>query len=101
VEYVLNALAFFLTTPLVLPSSARVIQLDRVESRLEGDLDVQGFLGLDENVRNGYQQIRVSFTVEGDITEEQREELLSFTRMSPVFDVVTNGVPVNVQVEAK
>lgn len=96
VEFVLHALAGCMTTTMVLHAAARGIELESVESSFEGDLDVQGFLGLDENVRNGYQQIRVNFKIEGNLTEEQKDELLSFTRNSPVFDVVTNPVPVQI-----
>jgi uncharacterized OsmC-like protein len=97
VEYVLNALAGCMTTTLVLHAAAHGIQLDSVESTLEGDLDVQGFLGLDENVRNGYKEIRVKFKVEGDLSEEDKKKLYSFTQKSPVFDVITNKVPVKTE----
>lgn len=96
VEFVLHALAGCMTTTMVLHAAARGIQIDSVQSHLEGDLDVQGFLGLDEKVRNGYQNIRVKFDIKGDLSEEQKAELISYTRKSPVFDIVTNGVPVEV-----
>jgi len=96
VEYVLHALAGCMTTTMVLHAAANGIALKSVESELEGDLDVMGFLGLNDQVRNGYQQIRVRFKVDGDITDEQRNKLYAFTQMSPVFDIVTNKVPVNV-----
>jgi uncharacterized OsmC-like protein len=99
VEFVLHALAGCLTTTMVLHAAAHGIQLDKVESKLEGDLDVQGFLGLDPSIRNGYKQIRASFKVEGNLTEEQRAKLFQFTQMSPVFDIVTNPIPVSVQFE--
>jgi uncharacterized OsmC-like protein len=98
VEFILHGLAGCMTTTMVLHAAARGIQLDSVESQLEGDLDVQGFLGLDENVRNGYQQIRVNFRIEGDLTEEQKQELESFMRKSPVYDVVTNSIPVKISI---
>jgi uncharacterized OsmC-like protein len=96
VEYVLNALAGCMTTTMVLHAAANGIELKSVESELEGDLDVQGFLGLNDQVRKGYREIRVKFKVDGDISDEQKEKLYAFTQMSPVFDVVTNKVPVNV-----
>jgi uncharacterized OsmC-like protein len=98
VEYILNALAGCMTTTMVLHAAANNIELESVESTLEGDLDVQGFLGLDEKVRNGYRQIRVRFDVKGNLSEDQKERLFAFTQKSPVFDVVTNGVPVQVEV---
>jgi uncharacterized OsmC-like protein len=96
VEYILHGLAGCMTTTMVLHAAANGIPLDRVESCLEGDLDVQGFLGLNDRVRNGYQEIRVKFEVEGDLTEEQKDQLRKFVTKSPVFDIVTNKVPVNV-----
>ena len=95
VEFILHALAGCMTTTMVLHAAARGIKVDRVSSHLEGNLDVQGFLGLNDKVRNGYQDIKVRFDIEGDLTEEQKMELISFARKSPVFDVVTNGVPVD------
>ncbi|MBX2968514.1 MAG: OsmC family protein [Cyclobacteriaceae bacterium] len=98
VEYILHGLAGCMTTTMVLHAAANGIELKSVESTLEGDLDVQGFLGLNDKVRNGYQQIRVKFAIEGDITEEQRKKLEDFVTKSPVFDIVTNQVPVKVSI---
>ena len=94
VEYVLHGLAGCMTTTMALHAAAHGIQVDSIESSLEGDLDVRGFLGLDPNTRNGYQNVRVRFTINGDMTLEERAKVESFARMSPVFDIVTNGVPV-------
>jgi uncharacterized OsmC-like protein len=100
VEYVLHALAGCLTTSLVYHAAARSIQIDEVQSVLEGDLDLHGFLGLSDSVRNGYQNIRVTFRIEGDATDEQLEELGRLAQQrSPVFDILTNPVPVSVTVE--
>lgn len=96
VEYVLKALAACLTTSMVYHAAARGIKLERVESHLEGDLDLQGFLGLSQDIRKGYQNIRVNFKVKGDATPEQLEELAKF---SPVRDIISNPVPVTVKVE--
>ncbi len=96
VEYVLHALAGCMTTTMVYHAAARGINIESVESELEGDLDLHGFLRLDENVRNGYQNIRVKFTVKSDATPEQLAEL---ARISPVFDIISNAVPVAVELE--
>lgn len=96
VEYILHGLAGCMTTTMVLHAAANGIMLTSVESRLEGDLDVQGFLGLNDMVRNGYQNIRVSFTIKGDLTDAEKQMLESFVQKSPVFDIVTNSVPVSI-----
>ena len=97
VEYVLHGLAGCLMTSLTYHAAARGIPLQGVRTRLEGDLDLHGFLGLDEQVRNGYEQIRVRFEFDGDLTEEQKQQLVELAQQrSPVFDIVTNQVPVTV-----
>lgn len=98
VEYVLTALTSCLTTSLVYHAAARGIRLTEVNSRIEGDLDLHGFLGLDDSVRNGYRDLKVVFDVKGDATPEQIDELIELAqRRSPVFDVVSHGVPVEVR----
>ena len=97
VEYVLHALAGCLTTTLVYHAAARGISVEAVTSRFEGDLDLQGFLGLTKAVRNGFSAIRVSFSIDGDLSDEQKRELIAIAQeFSPVFDIVSNGVPVSV-----
>lgn len=95
-EFVLHALAACLTTSLVYHAAARGIRVESVESKLEGDLDIQGFLGLSDNIRRGYKEIRAQFTVESDASAEQLKELTTF---SPVYDIVTNPVPVFITIE--
>jgi uncharacterized OsmC-like protein len=95
VEFVLHALAACLTTSLVYHAAARGIRIDSVESRLEGDLDLQGFLGLSDKVRRGYKEIRVNFTIKSDASAEQLKEL---TKFSPVHDIVSNPVPVSISI---
>jgi uncharacterized OsmC-like protein len=100
-EYLLHALAACLTTTLVYVAAARKVHLTRVESRLEGDMDVRGALGLDDDYRNGFERIRVSFTIEGDAPPEKLREVVTRAQQrSAVFDMVTNGVPVSVDVRA-
>jgi uncharacterized OsmC-like protein len=95
VEYVLHALAACLTTSLVYHAAARGIRIESVESRLEGDLDLQGFLGLSDTIRRGYKEIRVNFTIQSDASAEQLQELTTF---SPVHDIVSNPVPVSISI---
>lgn len=96
VEYLLTALSGCMTTTMALHAAARGIFIDSIESKFEGDLDVRGFLGLDESIRKGYQEIRVSFDIKGNMTNEQKNELIMFAKNSPVFDVVNNGTPIKV-----
>jgi hypothetical protein len=74
----------------------RGIRVEEVESTLEGDLDMRGFMGLDPDVRKGYQNIRVTFRVKSDAPKETLEEC---ARFSPVFDVMTNGTNVALEIE--
>ena len=101
VEQVLHGLAGCLTTSMVYHAAARGYKIDRITSKLEGNLNLMGFLGLDPLVRNGYESISVTFHIEGDLTEEQKEEILKLgTKFSPVYDIVTNAVPVKVDLSA-
>ena len=96
-EYLLHALAACVTTSLVYVAAARGVRLTRVESTLEGDMDVRGALGLSDEVRNGFTRIRVAFKVRGDAPAEKLREVVERAQArSAVFDMVTNGVPVEV-----
>ena len=71
-----------------------------MESRIEGDIDLRGILGLSKDVRNGYQNIKVSFEIDGDAPPEQLEQIVMQAKArSAVFDVLTNGVPVSIGVK--
>jgi len=102
VEYVLNALAGCMTTTMVYKAAVHGIKIEEVESELEGDLDLRGLLQISDEVRNGFQNVTIKFKVktEGNDAEHLKVlEELSLT--SPVFDIVTNQVPVNVSIEHK
>jgi uncharacterized OsmC-like protein len=100
-EALLHALAACLTTTLVYVATARKVRLTEVESTLEGDMDVRGALGLSDEVRNGFSRIRVSFKVKGDAPPEKLREVVERAQArSAVFDMVSNGVPVEVGVIA-
>ncbi|WP_433361078.1 OsmC family protein [Actinoplanes sp. CA-142083] len=99
VEHLLHALAACLTAGIANIAAARGVTLTEVSSTVEGDIDLLGILGLSDQVRNGYQQIKIDFIVRGDAgTEKLRELVEQSCRRSAVFDVLTNGVPVSVQV---
>ena len=99
VEYVLHALAACLTAGLANIAAARGVQLTEVHSTVSGDIDLNGILGLNPDVRNGYQNITVRFTVKGDAPAETLREIVEQSRArSAVFDVITNQVPVSIEV---
>jgi uncharacterized OsmC-like protein len=100
VEYLLHALAACLTAGIANVAAARGVNLTEVSSTVEGDIDLLGILGLSDEVRNGYQQIKVSFTLRGDDPEKLRKVVEQSRRRSAVFDVMTNGVPVSIDVDA-
>jgi uncharacterized OsmC-like protein len=99
VEYVLHALAACLTAGLANIAAARGIRLTEVRSTVSGDIDLNGILGLDPDVRNGYQGITVRFTVKGDAPAEKLREIVEQSRArSAVYDVIVNQVPVTIDV---
>ena len=101
-EFLLHALAACLTTSLVYVAAARGVQLDEVESTLEGDIDVRGALGLDNSVPNRYENIRVTFAIKSDASEEKLQEIVARAQSrSAVFDTVSNPVPVTVSMVKK
>jgi uncharacterized OsmC-like protein len=98
VECLLHALAACLTTSIVCVAAARKVELTSVESILTGDMDVRGALGVDDEPRNGFERISVSFRVTGNAPEEKlREVVEQAQKRSAVYDMVTNGVPVAVE----
>jgi len=100
VEYLLHALAACLTAGIANIAAARGVKLDSVESTVEGDIDLNGILGLSNDVRNGYERIRISFTLRGDDPEKLAKVVEQSRKRSAVFDVLTNGVPVDISVDA-
>jgi len=100
VEYALTALAACVTTALVYHAAAKGIKLNSVEARLEGDIDLRGFLGISDDVRRGYENIRIYYKIDADVPDEQLEELVQMgTKYSPVFDTITNPVTVTAQLD--
>ena len=97
VEHLLNALAACVTTSMVAHAAVRGIHIEALESELEGDIDLRGFLGLDENVPKGFTEIRVKFRVKSDVRNMDR--LKRLTAFSPVFNTITQGAKVDIQVD--
>jgi len=95
-EYVLHALAGCLTTTLAMHCAGEGIEIESIESTVDGEVDLQGFLGMDENVRKGFEGIHVTMRVKSDAP---REKLAELARYSPVYDTLTRPVPVDVKIE--
>jgi uncharacterized OsmC-like protein len=99
VEFVLHALASCLTAGIANIAAARKVTLSEVRSTVSGDIDLNGILGLNPDVRNGYQQVTVAFSIKGDAPAEVLREIVEQSRRrSAVYDVITNGVPVTIDV---
>lgn len=100
VEYLLVALSGCLTTSLIAHASAKGIKIKSVQSRYEGDLDLRGFLGISEDVPVGYQNIRVYFKIDADVSDNEKNELIKMAqKYSPVFSTLTRSAPVTVQLD--
>lgn len=99
VEHLLNALAACVTTSMVAHAAVRGIHIEELESELEGDIDLRGFLGLADNISKGFTDIRIKFRVKSDI--DNMERLKRLTTYSPVFNTITQGANVDIQVEPK
>lgn len=102
VEFLLHALGACLTAGIANVAAARGVTLTSVESVIEGNINLLGILGLSKSVRNGYERIRASFAVAGDASPETLREIVEQSRSrSAVFDVLTNGVPVELSVRTE
>ena len=100
IEYLLHVLAGCLTAGIGNIASARGVKLNSVESTVEGDMDLLGVLGLSDEVRNGFNDIRVSFRIDADADDEVIRNIVERSRArSAAFDVMTNGVPISIEVE--
>lgn len=101
VEFLLHAIAACLTAGIGNIAAARGVKLHRVSSQVEGPIDLSGLLGLSSEVRNGYRSIKVSFEIEGDAPAAKLAEIVEQSKArSAVFDVLTNGVPVDITVKS-
>lgn len=99
VEYVLVGLASCLTAGIATVAQNRQIQLRRVTATLEGDMDLQGILGIDSDVRNGYSDINVTFDIDADATPDEIRALVAQSqKRSAVYDILTNPTSVTVDV---
>lgn len=99
VEHLLNSLAGCVTTSMVAHAAVRGIHIQELESEVEGDIDLRGFLGISKDVPKGYTNIRVKFKVKADTDDMER--LKSLAEYSPTFNTLINGTKVDIQVEPK
>jgi uncharacterized OsmC-like protein len=98
VEFLLHALAGCVTTTFVLHAMARGITIRELSTKLEGDLDLRGLLGLDDSVSPGYEQIRIKMDVKADCSDDELDSLLAYTEQhSPVCNTVCRPVPVKIE----
>jgi uncharacterized OsmC-like protein len=99
VEWVLHALASCLTAGIGNIAAARGVKLRSVRSTVTGDIDLRGILGLSKEVRNGFQQIAITFEIDGDAAPQELEKIVMQSKArSAVYDIITSGVPVAVDV---
>src|SRR6188474_203275 len=102
IEYVLVGLASCLTAGVASVAQNRGVQLRSVEAKLEGTMDLQGILGIDRDVRNGYDDIKVTFDIDADASQKDIEAIVAQSqKRSAVYDIVTNPTNVSVEVRKK
>ena len=102
IEFLLHGLASCITAGIGNIAAVRGVTLTSVESRVEGDIDLRGILGLSDQVRNGYERIRISFDIAGDAPAEKLREIVQQAcDRSAVFDVLTRGFLVDVSINSR
>jgi len=102
IEFLLHGLAACITAGIGTVAAARGVKLTSVESRVEGDVNLLGVLGLSDEVRNGYERIRITFDIAGDAPPEKLRQIVERSKArSAVYDVLTNGVPVDITINAR
>lgn len=99
VEYLLTALSGCMTSALVYHAALNGIHISSLECQVEGDIDLQGFLGVSDEVRKGYQNIRVTFKVQ--TPQKSLAKLKALSKLSPVYDTILNGTNIDVQVKRR
>jgi uncharacterized OsmC-like protein len=98
VEFLLHALAGCVTTTFVLHAAARGIRIEELSTELDGDINLHGLLGLDDDVSPGYEQIRITMHVKADCSEAALDDLLRYAQQhSPVCNTICRPVPVHVR----
>ena len=100
VETVLHALASCISVGFIYNAAAQDIAVEKLEMKLEGDIDLHAFLGLSDNVRPGYENIRLTYKVKADAPDEKLTELCEYVqKTSPVLDIIRNPVNVSIKMD--
>ena len=99
VEHLLNSLAACVTTSIVAHAAVRGIPIEEIESQVEGDIDLQGFLGLEPSVPKGYQNIRIKYHIKA--APEDIDKLMELAKFSPVYNTITQSANVDIQINPK
>lgn len=100
VETLLHALTSCITVGFIYNAAAQGITVEELKFNVEGDIDLQNFLGISDEVRPGYENIRLTYQVKADAPEEKLSELCDYVqKTSPVLDAIRNPVPVSVRIE--
>jgi uncharacterized OsmC-like protein len=100
VEGVLHSLAACLGVGFIYNAAAQGINVESLDFEMEGELDLRAFLGISDKVRPGYEKINVTYRVESDAPRAKLEELCAYVqKTSPVLDMITNSVPVTVNLQ--
>lgn len=100
-EALLHALGACLNASFIYHAADQGVKVEKLEFEIEGELDLNGFLGIDENVPSNFQQIRVKCKVKADASREKLEELCEYAqKRSPVFNSVSRPVPIDVTLES-
>jgi len=97
-EFLLHTLASCISTSMMLLASVKGIKVDEVTVNVEGDINLNGFLGLDSCILKEYEQIKISIDVEGDLTSEEKNTLLELATKSPMYNTVINPVQVSMSI---
>jgi len=99
VEFVLVGLSGCLTAGIAAVAQNRGIQLNSIKATLEGGMDIQGILGIDSDVRNGFDSVKVNYEIDANATQEEIEALVAQSqKRSAVFDIISNPTDVHVEV---
>ena len=97
-EYLLHAVASCITTTMMLLASGIGLEVEAVTVKIEGDLNLNGFLGLDAAIKNGYRQMKISIDVTGDLSTDEKQELLTLAKRSPIYNTIINPVGIDMAI---